>query len=102
MRFEANYTLFITCLIGIFVVSFLSKTSLPKLTFKIILAIMVALSLPAFIPGHGEFVMLLPTAGLFTVPTSMAWSAGTLFLIINYSLSWLVLYKLCGFFKSTT
>jgi len=102
MRFEAHYIILMACLIGVFIISLLSKTSLPNLPYKIILAILVALTMPAFVPGHGEFIMLLPTAGLFAFPSSMAWGAGIIFLIINYLISWLVLYKICGLFKNRT
>ena len=43
-----------------------------------------ALVMPAFAPGHGEIVALLPNAALFAIPNAFTWGLGLFFLVVNF------------------
>jgi len=58
--------------------------------------------MPAFIPGHGEFVMLLPNGALFAVSSTAAIVAGFVFTVINYFIARWFLYKVCHFYENRT
>jgi len=99
MRIEANYPILIYTLIGVFVVLALAKTKIPRKLYKVILALVVAIAMPSFFPGHGEIIMLIPNSGLFAVASSEAKAIGVIFTIINYFIARLLMYKVFGFFK---
>ncbi len=94
MRLETDYNILIWCVIGIFIVLLLSKSAMPKKPYKILLALMVSFTMPAFIPGHGEIVMLLPNVALFGIASPIAKVAGIIFTVINYFIAWLFLYRI--------
>jgi len=98
MRLETDPTFFIYCLIGLIIVLLLSKTAMPQKYYRHLLALMAALTMPAFIPGHGELVMLLPNGALFAVSSTPAIVAGLIFTVINYFIARVFLYKICHFF----
>lgn len=98
MRLETDFTFLLYCLIGLILVLLLAKTSMPQKYHRDLLALMMALTLPAYIPGHGELVMLLPNAALFAVSSTAALVAGIIFTVINYFVARIFLYKICHFF----
>jgi len=102
MRIETDYNIFTYLLIVLFVVLALSKTSIPRKPYKILLALAVAVILPSFVPGHGEIVMLIPSGVLFAVASSEAKAIGVLFTLINYFIAWFIFYRVCGLFKGRT
>jgi len=85
MRFELDNDLLFICS-GAFFLTFWFVTSYchSKRVALIAKSFTGALVMPAFAPGHGEFVMLLPNAGLFTVSSPFAWGLGVFFLILNF------------------
>lgn len=98
MRLETDFTFLLYCLVGLIIVLLLSKTAMPQIHSRRLLALMAALTMPAFIPGHGELVMLLPNAALFAVSSTAALVAGIIFTVINYFVARIFLYKICHFF----
>ena len=77
----------------------LAKTNIPRKPYKIILALMLALTMPSFIPGHGEVIMVIPTGAIFNVDSTEFKVVGFLFTTINYFIAWFILYKVVGLFK---
>lgn len=100
MRLEISSSILVLCFIGIVIVLLLSRTAMPKKAYRILLALVVALTMPAFLPGHSEFVMLLPSGALFGVSSATATGAGIIFTIINYFIAWFFLYKVCTYFEN--
>ena len=99
MRLETNYTFLIYFIIVLILILAFVKTKLPRKPFKILLAFMVALTMPAFIPGHGEVIMIIPNGALFNIESSEVSVIGAMFTIINYFIAWYLLYKVMGLFK---
>ena len=100
MRLETDYIFLVYSLIALLAVLALSKTRIPGKPYKILLAIIVAISMPSFIPGHGEIVMLIPNGALFLVKSNDAKAVGVIFTLINFFIAWFVLYKIFGLFKN--
>ncbi|MCF6319360.1 MAG: hypothetical protein L3J83_08795 [Proteobacteria bacterium] len=100
MRIETNYIFLIYFIIALILILALVKTKLPSKPFKILLAFMVALTMPAFIPGHGEIIMLIPSGTLFSVASLEVKTIGVIFAAINYFVAWTILYKVLGLFKN--
>ncbi len=99
MRIEANYNFLLYLVIGIVIVLALAKTNIPRKPYKIILALMVAITMPSFIPGHGEIIMLIPNGSMYAVSSIEVKALGVIFTIINYFIAWFFLYRVCGLFK---
>ncbi len=99
MRLEIDYNLLMWCIIGAFVLFGLAKMALHKKPYKPILALMVAFTMPAFIPGHGELVILVPSGALFGVSSTTAKVSAISFTVINFIISWFLLYKVCKIFN---
>ena len=91
MRLEFHGYAFLLCLVLISLVWFLGRKYRSKSYFIFILSLCGALLLPAFVPGHGEVIIALPNAALFTVFNSMAWGVGIFYLVINFFISYSVL-----------
>lgn len=102
MRVEADFTFLAGFLVAIVIVLLLSKTSIPRSLYRKLLALVVALTLPAFIPGHGEMVLLLPNGALFAVASIPAKIAGLVFTLINYFIAWFFLFKVGHLFEKPT
>ncbi|VAW44782.1 hypothetical protein MNBD_GAMMA02-1528 [hydrothermal vent metagenome] len=100
MRIEADYNILSYLAIMLFAVLALAKTNMPRKPYKILLASVTALIMPAFVPGHGEIVMLIPNGALFVVAPSEIMVVGIVFTVINYFIAWFILYKVCGLFNS--
>ena len=81
MRIEADYNIFIYSLIVLLLVLALSKTNIPRKPYRILLAIVVSIIMPSFIPGHGEIVILIPNGALFIVASTEAKAVGIIFTI---------------------
>ncbi|NOY66038.1 MAG: hypothetical protein GXP13_01340 [Gammaproteobacteria bacterium] len=101
MRIEGNYPFLVYFIIGLFVVLALAKTNIPIKPYKIILALIVALTMPSFIPGHGEVIMVIPTGAVFNVASTEFKVIGAILTIINYFIAWFILYKVIGLFKGS-
>jgi len=84
MRLDADFTLLILCIVAFFLTWLLTRKKAANRSFSTITSLIAAFTMPAFIPGHGEIVMVLPNAALFTVHNTFSWGAGIVFLIINY------------------
>jgi len=101
MRIEADYSILFYLGIVLFAILALAKTNMPRKPYKILLASVTALIMPAFVPGHGETVMLIPNGALFVMAApSEIMVIGIVFTIINYFIAWFILYKICGLFNS--
>jgi len=99
MRVEFNYTFLVYFIIGLILILTLVKTNFPRKPYKILLALMVALIMPSFVPGHGEIIMLIPNGAMFNVASTEVKALGVIFTIINYFIAWYILYKVVGLFK---
>ncbi len=97
---EANYNFLLYLVIGIVIVLALAKANIPSKPYKILLTLMVAITMPSFIPGHGEIIMLIPTGAMYAVSSVEVKALGVIFTIINFFIAWFFLYKACGLFKS--
>ncbi len=85
MRLEHNITLFVVFLLIVVSIWFVSKKQNgSKATTKILLVLTCSLTLPAFIPGHGEIIVALPNAALFGKFTTLTIGVG-LFYVFIYS-----------------
>ncbi len=91
MRLEFDSLVFLLCIILIVSVWLLGRRYRDKPYFIYLLSLCSALLLPAFIPAHGEIIIALPNAALFTVFNSMAWGVGLFYLVINFFISYAVL-----------
>jgi len=91
MRIELDYNILILSLISLFIVIALSKTNIPRKPYKIILTLVVAITMPSFIIGHGEIVMIIPNGALFVVASTEVKVIGVLFTILNYFIAWFIL-----------
>ncbi|PHS26547.1 MAG: hypothetical protein COA83_02395 [Methylophaga sp.] len=69
----------------------LAKNHRSKPYFVFILSFFGSLLLPALVPAHGEFIIALPNAALFTVVNTMAWGVGLFYLVINFFICYAVL-----------
>ena len=93
MRIEISPSILFLCLVGLFIVWASSKMNLSKKWSEKIMLLSVSLLMPAFIPGHGEIIMVFPNAALFAVSSSAAWGIGSLFMAANYIIISILLYK---------
>jgi len=85
MRLELNTELLLLCsLLFVFVSLWLTRFGASKKTAIRGASFLGAFVLPAFVPGHGEFVMLLPNAALFSIQSQFTWGIGLFFLVIYY------------------
>jgi len=100
MRVEANYHFLVYFIIGLLITLAVAKTNIPKKPYKILLALMVALTMPSLIPGHGEVIMVIPTGAIFNVASTTEFKVvGFILTVINYFIAWFLLYKVIGLFK---
>lgn len=87
MRLELNTDVLLLCTVLLVVSSWLfAKFSQSKKRLIITVSFFGALLMPEFTPGHGEFVMLLPTAALFFIPSGFTWVIGLFFVLVNFSI----------------
>ncbi len=91
MRLEFQSLIFLACIALIISVWFLGQRGRFKPYLIFLLSVCGALLLPAFVPGHGEIIIALPNAALFTVFNSMAWGLGLFYLVINFFISYAIL-----------
>jgi hypothetical protein len=91
MRLEFHSLIFLICIILIVSIWLLGHRYRSKFYYLFLLSFCGALLLPAFIPAHGEIIIALPNAALFTVFNSMAWGVGLFYLVINFFISYAVL-----------
>jgi len=103
MRIETDYIFLMYLGISLVLVWGLLKIYISKKVLrrvlKIALALNVALLMPAFIPGHGEVVMLIPTGALYGVSGNEVKFLGLIFTLINYAIVWYILYKVMGLYR---
>jgi hypothetical protein len=91
MRLEFHGLALFICIILFVSIWLFGRNHHAKPYFIFLLSLCGALLLPAFIPGHGEIIMALPNAALFTVFNSMAWGVGLFYLVINFFISYAAL-----------
>ncbi len=91
MRLELHLSVLAVCIFFIIIVWLFAKKYRSKPYFIFILSLCGALLLPAFIPAHGEIIIALPNAALFTVSNSIALGAGLFYLVINFFISFAIL-----------
>ncbi len=84
MRIEFDNPLFIWIAILFIVMWLITHRRQYRKTFITLTGFIGALLMPAFVPGHGEFIMLLPNATLFTQENEISWGVGLFFLILNF------------------
>jgi len=85
MRLELNSELLLFCsLLFVFVSLWLTKFTSSKKLSIIGSSFLGAFVMPAFVPGHGELVVLLPNAALFAIPNAFTWGIGLFFLVVNF------------------
>lgn len=99
MRLEFYLSVFLSCVLLSLVVCLLSRRHRSKPYFVFILSFCGALLLPALIPGHGEFIIVLPNVALFAVTNSLAWGIGLFYLLINFFISYMIINSLYRYFK---
>ncbi len=99
MRIETDYILLIFFIIGLIIILALSKTNIANKLFKILFTFAVAITMPSFIPGHGEIIMLIPSGAMYAVATGEMMFLAVIFTVINYLLAWFILYRALGLFK---
>lgn len=87
MRLELDNELLFICS-GAFILTlwFFTKHCHSRKVAIIASSLVAALTMPAFVPGHGEIVVLLPNAALFAIPNAFTWGLGFVYLIINFIL----------------
>lgn len=90
MRLEFHGLVLLICIILSASLWFLAREHRSKPYFIFVLSFCGALLLPAFIPGHGEIIIALPNAALFTIFDSMAWGVGLFYLVINFFICYAV------------
>lgn len=84
MRIEFDSHLF-TGLAILFIVTWLiTNRGQYRKIFITLTGFVGALLMPAFVPGHGELIMMLPNASLFTLPNKISWGIGLFFFVINF------------------
>ncbi|NQY27546.1 MAG: hypothetical protein HRT92_10280 [Piscirickettsiaceae bacterium] len=84
MRIEFDSHLFIWITILFIVMWLITHRAQYRKTFITLTGFIGALLMPAFVPGHGEFIMLLPNASLFTQENKVSWGIGLFFLVLNF------------------
>lgn len=84
MRFEINDSLLLLCVVAFIVVWLFTRKEQSNRSFRFVTNVIGALTMPAFIPSHGEIVMALPNASLFVVQNKLSWAIGLFFLIVNF------------------
>lgn len=94
MRIETNTVLLIGLTLLFGVVWLITRHRQPRRLFIVSISVIGALLLPGYVPGHGEIVLIIPNATLFTVDNHFVWGLGTVFGIINYCVLSLLLNRL--------
>ena len=92
MRFEINDSLLLLYVIAFILVWLFTRKKQSNRSFRFVTTVIGALTMPAFIPDHGEIVMALPNASLFVVQNKLSWGIGLFFLIVNF----MVISKVLG------
>lgn len=100
MRVETNLNFIIYLIIGLVLVLSLAKSPIPIKIYKRMLALMLAVIMPSFIPGHGEIVMLIPNAAMYSVASTEIKVLAVIFTLVNYFIACFFLYKVFSLFKS--
>ncbi len=90
MRLEFNGLVLLICIILSVFIWFVARDRF-KAYLVFILSFCGALLLPAFVPGHGEIIIALPNAALFTVFNSMAWGVGLFYLVVNFFICYAII-----------
>jgi len=86
MRLELDSNLLFMCLGAFFLTFWFVRGYCQSRLLALIAKCFVgALALPALIPGHGEIVVIAPSASLFAVSATSAHVIGLLFFIVNFS-----------------
>ena len=87
MRLELDNELLFICS-GAFVLClwFFTHYCHSRKIMRIASSFVGALAMPALIPGHGEVVLVLPNAVLFTTAIPVVQLIGLFFLILNFGL----------------
>ena len=83
MRIETDYNILMYFILGLAIVLALIKINIPREPYKIVLALMVAVTMPSFFPGHGRIMMFIPNGAMFAIPSTEAKALGVIFTIIN-------------------
>lgn len=94
MRLEFHAVALVICIILFLLSWLLGRSHHAKPYFVFVWSFCGALLLPAFIPGHGEFVAVFPNLALFPTLNSMAWGVGIFYFVINFFISYAVLNAL--------
>ena len=84
MRTEFNNSLFWLLIVLFVIVWLLTRHSKSRVLFISCTGFIGALLMPAFVPGHGEFIMMLPNATLFALANKVSWGIGLFYLILNF------------------
>ena len=102
MRIEANYNILALALLGVLLILAFAKANVPRKPYKIVLAVAGAMTMPSFFPGHGEWVMIIPTGALFAEVSTEAKVVGGVFTLVNFIIIWFLFYKIVGLFGGKT
>jgi len=85
MRLELSSELFFFCSILFVIISWVLNKFINSRKLVIVgSSFLGAFVMPAFSPGHGELVILLPNAALFLIPNVVTWGLGLFFLVVNF------------------
>lgn len=85
MRLELNSELLLFCSLLFVLISWtLAKFNHSRKVVIVGSSFFGAFVMPAFSPGHGEIVVLLPNAALFAIPNAFTWGLGLFFLVVNF------------------
>ncbi len=96
MRVETDVDILLGCAIGLIIAWLFDYKFKSVAIARVLLAMMLAFTMPAWLPGHGEIVLLLPSVALFLVVSTTANIAGIIFVLLNAAIVWFILRK---FFK---
>ncbi|EPJ49396.1 MAG: hypothetical protein OFPII_00610 [Osedax symbiont Rs1] len=72
MRVETDVDILLGCAIGLIIAWLFDYKFKSVAIARVLLAMMLAFTMPAWLPGHGEIVLLLPSVALFLVVSTMA------------------------------
>lgn len=92
MRIELDASLFLLCVIIVVLTWLITRNWQSRKLFILSMSFVGALLMPAFVPGHGELIMVLPNATMFTIKNDFSLFIGCFFLLVNF----LVLTKVFG------
>ncbi len=94
MSFEIAWSFLIPCLTALLLLICMSIFIKNNIYLRILMIIVASVTLPAFVPGHGEIKGLLPNCALLGVPYTPPKVISLFFIQLYLGILGMVFYKL--------